>query len=104
EAYSVFLRSLALRYPSVRDFVIGNEPNQRRFLQPQHAADGTIVSARTYEKLAAASYDALKRVDPSIDVVGLATAPGGNDQPLGAGNESVSPVRFIAALGAAYRA
>ncbi len=104
EAYSVFLRSLALRYPSVRDFVIGNEPNQRRFLQPQHAADGTIVSARTYEKLAAASYDALKRVDPSIDVVGLATAPGGNDQPLGAGNESVSPVRFVVALGAAYRA
>ena len=104
EAYSVFLRALALRYPSVRDYVIGNEPNQRRFLQPQHAADGTIVSAKTYETLVAASYDALKSVDPSIDVVGLATAPGGNDRPLGAGNESVSPVRFIAALGAAYKA
>lgn len=103
ESYAVFLRNLALRYPDVRDYVIGNEPNQRRFLQPQHAPDGTIVSARAYERLVAAAYDALKGVDPGIEVLGLSTAPGGNDARFGAGNESVSPVRFIGALGAAYR-
>jgi hypothetical protein len=102
--YAAYLERLARRYPSIRDYVIGNEPNQRRFLQPQHAADGAIVSAKIYERLIAASYDALRRVDPDIDVVGLATAPGGNDQRLGADNESVSPTRFIAALGSAYRA
>jgi len=102
--FAAYLRTLARRYPQVRTFVIGNEPNQRRFLQPQHAPDGTILSAQIYERLAAASYDALKSVDPRIDVVGLATAPGGNDQRAGADNESVSPVRFIAALGQAYRA
>ena len=45
----------------------------------------------------------LKRIDPGIKVDGLAISPRGNDQGLGAGAESVSPVRFIAALGDAYR-
>ena len=103
EAFAVYLRRLALRYPEVRTFAIGNEPNQKRFLQPQHSPDGAIVSAAVYERIVAAGYDALKDVDPTLEVAGLTTAPGGNDGKFGVGNESVSPVRFIVALGQAYR-
>jgi hypothetical protein len=103
DAFTNYVREVARRYPQVREFVIGNEPNVRRFFQPQHAADGSIASAGVYEQLLASSYDALKAIDPAIKVDGLALSPQGNDQPLGSGAESVSPVRFIAALGDAYR-
>jgi hypothetical protein len=103
DAFAAYVRRLALRYPGVRTFAIGNEPNQKRFLQPQHSPNGAIVSAAMYARIMAAVYDALKDVDPSIEVAGLTTAPGGNDGKFGVGNESVSPVRFIVALGQAYR-
>ena len=102
-AFAAYVRQVALRYPQVSEYVIGNEPNVKRFSQPQHAADGTILSAQIYEQVLAASYDALKTVNPKIVVDGLALSPQGNDAPAGAGAEGVSPVRFIAALGAAYR-
>jgi hypothetical protein len=103
-AFTNFVREVALRWPQVKEFVIGNEPNVKRFFQPQHNPDGSIASAGVYEQVLAASYDTLKSIDPSITVDGLALSPRGNDGPLGTGAESVSPVRFIAALGAAYRA
>jgi len=102
-AFTAYVRQVALRYPQVREYVIGNEPNVRRFFQPQHAADGSIASAGVYEQVLAASYDALKSIDPRIKVDGLAISPRGNDRGIGTGAESVSPVRFIAALGTAYR-
>lgn len=102
-AFAAYVRQVALRYPQVDEYVIGNEPNVRRFFQPQHAADGSIASAGVYERVLAAAYDALKKVDPSIVVDGLAISPRGNDRGVGTGAESVSPVRFIGALGAAYR-
>jgi hypothetical protein len=102
-AFTDYVRQVALRYPQVREFVIGNEPNVRRFFQPQHDADGTIVSAQVYEQVLASAYDALKAIDPRILVDGLGLSPRGNDKGVGTGAESVSPVRFIAALGAAYR-
>jgi hypothetical protein len=102
-AFTNYVKQVALRYPQVREFVIGNEPNVRRFFQPQHAADGSILSAGIYERVLAASYDVLKGVDRRIKVDGLALSPRGNDRGVGVGAESVSPVRFIAALGAAYR-
>ena len=102
-AFAAYVRQVALRYPQVHEYVIGNEPNVKRFFQPQHAADGSIASAGVYEQVLATSYDTLKAIDPGIKVDGLGLSPGGNDQRLGAGAESVSPVRFIVALGAAYR-
>ncbi len=102
-AFAAYVRQVALRYPQVREYVIGNEPNVKRFFQPQHNADGTIASAGVYEQVLAAAYDTLKGIDPGIKVDGLALSPQGNDQGLGVGAESVSPVRFIAALGDAYR-
>lgn len=102
-AFADYVGRVARRWPQVREFVIGNEPNVRRFFQPQHAKDGTIVSAAVYEQLLAESYDTLKAIDPTIKVDGLGLSPRGNDRGVGVGAESVSPVRFIAALGAAYR-
>ena len=102
-AFADYVGQIALRYPQVQEYVIGNEPNVKRFFQPQHNPDGTINSAVVYEQILAASYDTLKAIDPRIKVDGLAISPRGNDMGAGTGAESVSPVRFIAALGAAYR-
>jgi hypothetical protein len=102
--YAQYVALLARRYPTVKDFIIGNEPNQPRFWQPQFGSSGQNVSARSYYRLLAASYDSLKGVDPAIRVIGLGLSPRGGDRPGAANNVSTSPVRFISALGKAYRA
>ena len=100
--YAAFLAHLARTFPTVKDYVVGNEPNQPRFWQPQFRR-GAAVSPTAYYSLLARSYDALKAVDPSITVIGVGLSPRGNDQPNAGDNVSVSPVRFISGLGKAYR-
>jgi hypothetical protein len=102
-AFAAFTAELAQRYPQVRTFVIGNEPNQPRFWRPQFRR-GKAVAAAGYERMLADSYDALKRVDPTITVVGGVVSSRGNDSAAASSNSSTSPLRFIAGLGAAYRA
>jgi len=46
----------------------------------------------------------LKAVDPTLTVVGVGLSPRGNDRPAARSNVSTSPVRFLASLGAWYRA
>jgi hypothetical protein len=101
--YAEYVALLARTYPTVKDVIIGNEPNQPRFWQPQFNGAGRNVSAASYYPLLAAAYDALKAVDPAIRVIGLGLSPRGNDQPNARNNVSTSPVRFIDALGKAYR-
>ncbi|HET9325058.1 MAG TPA: hypothetical protein VFO03_14365 [Gaiellaceae bacterium] len=103
-AYASYVALLAQTYPGVKDFIIGNEPNQPRFWQPQFDTAGENVSASSYFQLLAASYDSLKAVDPSIRVVGLGLSPRGGDRPNAANNVSTSPVRFLNGLGKAFRA
>jgi len=102
--FAAFLQQLARTYPFVKDYVIGNEPNQPRFWQPQFSSTGANLSGSAYEPLLAASYDALKGVDPSINVIGVGLSPRGNDNPFAKDNVSTSPVRFLHDVGAAYRA
>jgi hypothetical protein len=104
EAFAGFLQRLAEAYPQVREYVIGNEPNQPRFWRPQFLTAGKPASAAAYAALLAASYDALKQVDARIRVIGLGLSGRGNDMPFAASNASTSPVRFLRDLGAAYRA
>src|SRR5918994_2134448 len=52
----------------------------------------------------AATYDALKAVNPAIRVHGVGLSERGNDDPKAASNVSTSPIRFLRDLGAAYRA
>ena len=101
--FIAFMQKVARSYPTVRDIIVGNEPNQPRFWQPQFDARGRNVSASAYEALLAASYDALKEVDPGLNVIGLGLSSRGNDNPSASGNVSTSPVKFIHELGAAYR-
>ena len=104
ENFAAFLTKLATTYPDVRDYVVGNEPNQPRFQRPQFSPSGRGLAAGVYVGLLARSYDALKEVDPAIRVIGLGLSGRGNDLPLATSNASTSPIRFLRDLGAAYRA
>jgi hypothetical protein len=101
--FVAFVKKLAQTFPQVKDYVIGNEPNQPRFWQPQYSPQGKPLSAAQYLPILAGSYDALKSVDPSITVIGVGLSPRGNDQPGAKSNVSRSPVRFLHDLGVAYR-
>jgi hypothetical protein len=103
EAFAAWLAELAHRYPEVRQFVVGNEPNQPAFWRPQ-LSRAKQLSARSFGPFLAAGYDALKGVDPALTVVGVGLSPRGNDRPTAKSNVSTSPVRFLASLGAWYRA
>jgi hypothetical protein len=102
EAFAAWLGELAGAYPEVRQYVVGNEPNQGAFWRPQFAGT-TQRSARAFGPFLAAGYDALEAVDPDLTVVGVGLSPRGNDRPLARNNVSTSPVRFLAALGQWYR-
>ena len=104
QQYADYVALLARTYPTVKSFIVGNEPNQPRFWQPQFDSAGRNVSGSSYLALLAAAYDALKAVDPSIRVIGLGLSPRGNDEPGARNNVSTSPVRFLDRLGKAFRA
>lgn len=102
--FVAFLAHLARTYPTVKDFIVGNEPNKPLGWLPQFDPRGKAVACTSYAGLLAASYDALKAVDQRITVIGLAVGARGNDNPAAGRNESISPVRCIRDVGRAYRA
>jgi hypothetical protein len=102
--FVAFLQLVARSFPTVKDIIVGNEPNQPFFWQPQFDASGRGVSAAAYEALLARGYDALKEVDPTINVIGVGLSPRGGDNPRASSNISTSPVKFLQGMGAAYRA
>ena len=104
DAFCNWAAGVARSYPSITRFIVGNEPNQPRFWQPQFSKAGRQMSAWQYEYLLARCYDALKAVSPAIDVIGLGLSPRGNDSPTAKTNSSTSPLRFLQQLGLAYRA
>src|SRR4051812_22085244 len=101
--FAAFAAALARGLPTVKTYVVGNEPNINRFWLPQFGLDGSDAAAQDYERLLARTYDALKAVSPAITVVGGAVSPHGQDNPKAA-RLTHSPTTFIPALGAAYRA
>jgi len=101
--FAAYVGVLASIYPQVKQFVIGNEPNQPAFWRPQFDSAGANVSAPSFGPYLAAAYDALKSVDAEISVVGVGLSPRGNDRPDARNNISTSPVRFLRALGVWYR-
>jgi hypothetical protein len=102
-AFADWLTELARRYPEVRQYVVGNEPNQPAFWRPQFDRSGRNVSAASFGPYLGAAYDALKAIDPEIRVIGVGLSPRGNDKPGAISNISTSPVRFLAALGEWFR-
>jgi hypothetical protein len=103
-AFSSWLRTAALRWPTITTWIAPNEPNQPRFWQPQFTSRCGNASGASYFRAQATMYDTLKTVNGEIEVVGVALSPRGNDMCRAASNVSTSPVRFLASLGAAMRA
>src|SRR5204862_326491 len=77
---------------------------QPRFQQPQFDDAGNGISGYVQEQAMAAGYDALKAVDPGIDVIAFGLSPRGNDDFEAPSNVSHSPIRFLKEVGDAYRA
>jgi hypothetical protein len=100
--FAAYAAAVAAALPTVRDLIVGNEPNLNRFWLPQFGPGGQIVSAAAYLRLLATTYDAVKQARDDVRVWGGATAPRGSDQP-GSARATTSPTAFIKALGAAYR-
>jgi hypothetical protein len=103
QKFARYTALVAQAFPDVTDLIVGNEPNLGRFWFPTFNANKTMASPASYEATLAASYDAIKAVNPSIDVIGLAVSPRGDDRP-GSARNTISPVRFIDGVGDAYRA
>jgi hypothetical protein len=103
-AFCSYAVQVMRRYPYVTKVIIGNEPNQPAFWQPVFNSDGSPASPAAMEAVLASCYDQLKAYNPSIDVIGVGLSPRGNDDPQASSDASISPVRWIADLGAAYRA
>ena len=103
--FASFAASLARALPDVHDIVVGNEPNIDLFWRPQFGAtgDGDDAAASAFETLLAQTYDALKAVDSSIDVIGVGLSPRGSDT-TSPSRETHSPTAFLLDLGRAYRA
>lgn len=102
DAFCRYAVQVMQRYTYVRKVIIGNEPNQPRFWQP--IWNGTDpASPAAMEAVLASCYDKIKGYDGSLDVIGVGLSPRGNDNPGASSNSSISPVRWIAALGKAYR-
>lgn len=83
--FAEYLRQLALALPQVKDFVVGSQVNNPAFW-PQDAK-----SAASYLALLAVSYDTLKSVDPTIDVIAASLSSQG------------TPGTWVLSLGQAYR-
>ena len=104
DGFVSFLEHVARTFPTVDNVIVGNEPNQSRFWQPQFGPTGTGASGAAFEALLARSYDRLKSVDPTINVIGVGLSPRGGDNARASSNISTSPVKFLQGMGAAYRA
>ena len=100
--FATWAAEVARRWPSVRTFIGPNEPNQPRFWRPQFTRACANASGPAVVAALGAMYDALKSVDAGIQVLG-SLSPRGNDRCKAKSNVSTSPVRFLAALGKAYR-
>ena len=103
QQFASWAASVATRFPSVNQFVVMNECNQPRFVNPQWDKSGNNQSAEICGRALAASYDAIKAVGSSKFVWGVGLSPRGNDSPGAANNSSTKPVTFLGALGSWFK-
>ena len=103
QQFASWAASVANRFPSVNKFVVMNECNQPRFVNPQWDSAGNNQSAEICGRALAAAYDAIKSVGSSKFIWGVGLSPRGNDSPNAASNSSTKPVTFLAALGSWFK-
>jgi len=104
DRYCGYVKGLLQAVPSVRDVGIWNEPNKTVAWRPQFDETGASVAPAAYFELLARCWDVLHAFRPDVNVVAPSTSPNGNDNPNAVSNISHSPTRFVAKMGAAYRA
>ena len=102
DEFAAYAAAIARDNPTIRDFVIGNEPNLNRFWMPQFGPAGENWAASAYLALLIRCYDELKKVSPTVQVIGAAVSPRGGDRPDGI-RPTHSPTSFITDLGDFYR-
>jgi hypothetical protein len=100
--FASYAASIPRLVPYVRDVIVGNEPNLNRFWMPQFTRTGLDAAASAYLGLLAQTYDQLKAVSPSVNVIGGSISPRGGDN-AASSRPTHSPTQFIRDLGAAYR-
>ena len=103
DRFCAYARDLLVRFPAINDVVVWNEPNGNYFWKPQYNTDGSPASPAAYVALLARCWDVLHAYRPSVNVIGFATAPHGNDNPQST-HLAVSAANFIRKAGEAYRA
>jgi hypothetical protein len=101
--FARFAADLVRQVPTIREYIVGNEPNLNRYWLPQFGPNGEDVAAPAYVQLLARAYDAMKAVDRNIFIDGGSLAPRGIDRP-NSGRDTHSPTAFITDMGIAYRA
>jgi hypothetical protein len=101
--FARFAADLVRRVPTIREYIIGNEPNLNRYWLPQFGPKGEDVAAPAYVQLLARTYDLMKAADPKVFIIGGSVSPRGIDRP-GTGRDTHSPTAFITDMGIAYRA
>jgi len=101
--FAGYVAAIVTDVPTLRDVIVGNEPNLNRFWLPQFDEAGNNLAAPAYFALLAEVYDAAKAVAEEVKIWGGALAPRGIDRP-GTGRDTHSPTTFLRDLGAAYRA
>jgi hypothetical protein len=101
--FARFAADLVRRLPTIREYIIGNEPNLNRYWLPQFGPNGEDVAAPAYVQLLARAYDLMKAADPKVFIIGGSVSPRGIDRP-GTGRDTHSPTAFITDMGIAYRA
>jgi hypothetical protein len=100
--FAAWVAGIVGKIPELKHVIIGNEPNINRFWLPQFDRKGKDVAAPAYELLLARSYDAIKAVAPSVEVVGGALSHMGINK-RGSGRDTIAPQKFLLDLGKAYR-
>jgi hypothetical protein len=101
--FARFAADLVRKAPSIREYIVGNEPNLNRYWLPQFGANGEDVAAPAYVQTLARAYDLMKAADPNVWIDGGSVSPRGIDRP-GTGRDTHSPTAFITDMGTAYRA
>lgn len=104
DGFVAFVRQVTAAFPDAGAIICGNEPNQTRFWQPQFNDDGTPAAPAAFWSFLVGCHDAVKSVNGNMKVIATGLSPRGNDMPNAASNVSESPIRFIQAMGAAWRA
>ena len=68
--FARFAADFVRRVPTIREYIIGNEPNLNRYWLPQFGPAGDDVAAPAYVQLLARAYDAMKAVAPDVFING----------------------------------